>query len=438
MAKFNPNNSPNAKMLENVQNKGKMQSNARMTVDLDVDLIVENKDNSDVFNMREIERLAKTIESEGFFGVIEVYKKDDGTYEISAGHRRLRAVKMLGWKTIPAIVTDMPESDNTVRRKLIFSNINNRNNTPMDWSRAINYHIETIRREKGLKEGEIAVRGSGAVMDEVIADFGLTRKRAFIYANLAKLIPEIQDMIDMEIIPYYAINPLTSEGEDVQIDFYKNASEILKLAGEDEEGKKKLSVVQVGRLISDAKDRKQAAIEAEKRKEEIEKEKQKAAKLVKELQSKENHDTIPPVTANNKRHIFDKTTPVSQPVDSVVEDVASQIALYSNSSTPYIQKPAGAADVQKVTHTPVLDTLAPTQEVKPTISSMSTPAKKAPTRPAIPTAPYTAPPIDRVVHNLHSQLKSLVEADHSIMNKEEIRNTLDGLKALIAKLESEL
>ncbi len=57
------------------------------------------------FNSEEIQQLANSIRENGLLQPIILRKSDDeGHYEIIAGERRFRAVKMLGQATIPAIV----------------------------------------------------------------------------------------------------------------------------------------------------------------------------------------------------------------------------------------------------------------------------------------------------------------------------------------------
>ena len=69
-------------------------------------------------DMGDIEALAKSIESNGLLHPIVV--KPDGT--LISGHRRLDAVRMLGWEDVPARVVDVPDllaaerDENSVRK----------------------------------------------------------------------------------------------------------------------------------------------------------------------------------------------------------------------------------------------------------------------------------------------------------------------------------
>ena len=60
----------------------------------------------------EIAELADSIERQGLINPILVYKRDDGKYEVIAGHRRFEAVKRLGLPHIECnVFEDMSERD---------------------------------------------------------------------------------------------------------------------------------------------------------------------------------------------------------------------------------------------------------------------------------------------------------------------------------------
>jgi ParB family chromosome partitioning protein len=57
-----------------------------------------------VFNDEKIEELAQTIQEHGIIQPIVVRMNENNKYEIIAGERRWRAVSLLGWKTVQAII----------------------------------------------------------------------------------------------------------------------------------------------------------------------------------------------------------------------------------------------------------------------------------------------------------------------------------------------
>ena len=64
------------------------------------------------FNYKKLEELAESIKTFGVLQPIIVAKKD-GYYEIIAGERRWRASKLANMKTIPAIIREDEEEENT-------------------------------------------------------------------------------------------------------------------------------------------------------------------------------------------------------------------------------------------------------------------------------------------------------------------------------------
>ncbi|MCF0119238.1 MAG: ParB/RepB/Spo0J family partition protein, partial [Limosilactobacillus mucosae] len=66
---------------------------------------------AEVFDQTEIQELAQTISEHGLLQPIVVREFRPGEYEIIAGERRFRAVKLLQWEKIPAIVEKMTDAE---------------------------------------------------------------------------------------------------------------------------------------------------------------------------------------------------------------------------------------------------------------------------------------------------------------------------------------
>lgn len=81
-------------------------------VQLEIDKIVPNKYQPRVmFDEEKITELAQTLKTHGMIQPIVVRKMEEDKYELIAGERRYRAAKMLEWKTVPAIVRDMTDTE---------------------------------------------------------------------------------------------------------------------------------------------------------------------------------------------------------------------------------------------------------------------------------------------------------------------------------------
>ncbi|WP_449622086.1 nucleoid occlusion protein [Robertmurraya sp. Marseille-Q9965] len=64
-----------------------------------------------VFAEDKIEELSRTIHTHGIIQPIVVREYEENKFEIIAGERRWRAMKMLGWDTVPAIVKNMNDTE---------------------------------------------------------------------------------------------------------------------------------------------------------------------------------------------------------------------------------------------------------------------------------------------------------------------------------------
>ncbi|MBM6615800.1 nucleoid occlusion protein [Desemzia sp. RIT804] len=64
-----------------------------------------------IFNDEKLQELSRTIEEHGLIQPIILRETTDGQYEIIAGERRFRAVQLLEWKEVSAIVTEMTDKE---------------------------------------------------------------------------------------------------------------------------------------------------------------------------------------------------------------------------------------------------------------------------------------------------------------------------------------
>ena len=64
-----------------------------------------------IFSEEKIEELARTIHTHGVIQPIVIRSVGDGKFEIIAGERRYRAMKLLEWTEVPAIVRDLDDRE---------------------------------------------------------------------------------------------------------------------------------------------------------------------------------------------------------------------------------------------------------------------------------------------------------------------------------------
>lgn len=103
-----------------------------------------------VFEPSKIEELAITIDEHGLLQPIIVRKADADRYEIIAGERRFRAVKSLGWSSIPAIVREM--DDDTTAALALIENLQREQLSPIEEAEA----YDRLLTMNGLTQGALA------------------------------------------------------------------------------------------------------------------------------------------------------------------------------------------------------------------------------------------------------------------------------------------
>lgn len=85
---------------------------ANEIVNINVREIIPNKNQPRKdFDEKALGELSASIESYGLIQPITVRKITDGLYELIAGERRLKAVKLLSWETVPSVVVEAGEED---------------------------------------------------------------------------------------------------------------------------------------------------------------------------------------------------------------------------------------------------------------------------------------------------------------------------------------
>lgn len=176
-----------------------------------IDQIEPNPLNKELFAMTDIEHLANIIKEEGFTTPIEVYKKANGKYEISSGHRRYEACKLLKYKEVQCYVLSSFKNENDKNRKLISSNIASRKLSPLEMANAIKLYKEILKSEKF----------KGNTREKVAEYFGISESNVYRYECLLKLIPELQEFCKKPQFPYSSLRQAASLSKAEQKELYE-------------------------------------------------------------------------------------------------------------------------------------------------------------------------------------------------------------------------
>lgn len=97
-----------------VNNSDELPDEHEHVEEIAVDTIVPNRfQPRQIFASEKIDELAETIKTHGLLQPIILREYEPGKYEIIAGERRFRAIQQLNWKTVPAIVRQMSDSESS-------------------------------------------------------------------------------------------------------------------------------------------------------------------------------------------------------------------------------------------------------------------------------------------------------------------------------------
>lgn len=131
---------------------GKEAPESTSVVEIGVDEIVSNPfQPRTVFDEGSIAELARTIHTHGMIQPI-VVRRRNGRYELIAGERRWRAVKTLGWQSVPAIVREM--NDAQAASAALIENLQREGLTPIEEAVAYQQLLEL----HGLTQESLAQR----------------------------------------------------------------------------------------------------------------------------------------------------------------------------------------------------------------------------------------------------------------------------------------
>ncbi|MCA1726797.1 MAG: ParB/RepB/Spo0J family partition protein [Actinobacteria bacterium] len=105
----------------------------------------------EVFQDEALASLARSIQEVGVLQPVVVRKRDDG-YELVAGERRLRAARMAGLATIPAVVRETDEAESL--REALIENIHREDLGPLELAAAFQELLEDL----GVSQETLAER----------------------------------------------------------------------------------------------------------------------------------------------------------------------------------------------------------------------------------------------------------------------------------------
>ena len=150
------------------------------------------------FNVKMDEEMEVLIESIREFGILTpliARKKEDGRYEIIAGHRRKYAAKVIGLTELPVILREMTREEAVIA--MVDSNLHRERILPSERAYAYKMTLEARKRQGARTDLTSPPLVAKLRTDEAIGiENGDSKEQVRRYIRLTYLIKELLDMVD--------------------------------------------------------------------------------------------------------------------------------------------------------------------------------------------------------------------------------------------------
>ena len=159
--------------------------------------------------------LMESISTNGVIDPLILRIKEDGRYEIIAGHRRKKACELLGIKEVPAETRRMSREEATIM--MIESNLHRSHILPSEKAFAYKMRMEALKHQgnrSDLTSTPIEERLRSSVV--ISKQTGDSRAQVDRYIRLTNLIPEIRELVDKEKMGFNPAVELSYLKEDEQ------------------------------------------------------------------------------------------------------------------------------------------------------------------------------------------------------------------------------
>jgi ParB family chromosome partitioning protein len=170
--------------------------------------------------------LMESISTNGVIDPLILRIKEDGRYEIIAGHRRKKACELLGIKEVPAETRRMSREEATIM--MIESNLHRSHILPSEKALAYKMRLEAENRQgerTDLTCGQIGHKLANSKTRDLISDEkGDSGRQISRFIRLTELIPGILNMVDeqkMGFNPAVELSYLKKEEQEMLLDVIK-------------------------------------------------------------------------------------------------------------------------------------------------------------------------------------------------------------------------
>lgn len=175
------------------------------------------------FQVRDDEEMKETIQSVKEYGVIVpaiVRPREEGGYEIVAGHRRKYACEQAGLDTMPVLIRNLDRDAATII--IVDSNLQRENILPSERAKAYKMKLEAIKRQgarNDLTSDQVGQKSKWSI-EQVAEQAGESKSQVQRYIRLNELSPELLQMVDEKKIafnPAYELSFLKPEEQQMLV-----------------------------------------------------------------------------------------------------------------------------------------------------------------------------------------------------------------------------
>ena len=164
---------------------------------------------------KEMHLLKESIEKYGILNPLIVRPIPDGVYEIISGHRRKYAAEKLGYRKVPVIIRVMDEDDSIIN--MVDSNLHRERISYSEKAFAYKLKNDVLKRKAGRKKSQVDHKKPKKRTIEIISeDCGDSPKQVQRYISLTRLIPEMLQKLDDDIISFSPAVEISASKEEEQ------------------------------------------------------------------------------------------------------------------------------------------------------------------------------------------------------------------------------
>lgn len=185
---------------------------------------------------QEMAYLVESIQNQGVANPIIVRPKGRGTFEIIAGHRRVKACQLLEMSLIPAFIRDLTQEEAVIF--MVDTNIQRQSIRPSEKAFAYQMKLDAIRAQK--KQGLTAVdtqnlpeeQTKGKARDLLATFSKESSVQIQRYLRLTQLDPVLRERVDEKKLPFQvgvALSYLTSQEQELIVSVIERTDQSISL-----------------------------------------------------------------------------------------------------------------------------------------------------------------------------------------------------------------